>query len=105
MSPSCALLLCIGRGAGRAREAGVRLSSGRNRLRWYHPRLRRFEWREMPDEDDAALTLLRGYPGAEEDAAVYREWRDLGASVVASLIRAGEAAKERDGERPSPGGA
>lgn len=105
MSPYCALLLRIGWGAGQAREAGFRLSIGRNRLRWYHPRLRRFEWREMPDEDDAALALLRGYPGAEEDAAVYREWRDLGASVVASLIRAWEAAKERDGDRPSSGGA
>jgi hypothetical protein len=81
------------------------LSVGRNRLRWYHPRLRRFEWREMPDEDDAALALLRGYAGAEVDAAVYRGWRDLGASVAASLIRAGEAAKERDGGHPSYGGA
>lgn len=81
------------------------MSVGRNRLRWYHPGLRRFEWREMPDEDDAALALLRGYPGDEGDAVVYRGWRDLGASVAASLIRAGEAAKERDGGRPSSGGA
>jgi hypothetical protein len=80
------------------------MSVGRNRLRWYHPRLRHFEWREMPDEDDAALALLRGYPGDESDAVVYRGWRDLGASVAASLIRAGEAAKERDGGRPTRGG-
>lgn len=80
------------------------MSGGRNRLRWYNPRLRRFEWREMPDEDDAALDLLRGYAGAESDAAVYRGWRDLGASVAASLIRGGEAAKERDEGRPTRGG-
>jgi hypothetical protein len=57
----------------------------------------------MPEEDDVALARLRGYPSAEKGAAVYREWRDLGASVAASLIRAGETAKERDGGRP-PGG-
>ena len=59
----------------------------------------------MPDEDDTALALLQGYPGAEEDAAVYREWRDLGALVAVSLIRAGEAAKERDKGRTLSGGA
>jgi hypothetical protein len=93
-------IIAFGWEAGLARE-GDGLAGGRNRLRWYHPRLRRFEWREMPDEDDAALALLRGYAGAESDVAVYRGWRGLGASVAASLIRAGEAGKERDGSRPS----
>jgi len=50
----------------------------------------------MPDDDGAALALLSGYPGAAEDQAVYHEWRDLGAGIMASLIRAGEAARERD---------
>ena len=72
------------------------MAAGRNRMRWYDPRQRRFRWMEMPEDDGAALALLSGYPGAEKDAAVYREWRDLGAGVTASLIRAGEAAEGRD---------
>lgn len=71
--------------------------SQHNRMRWYDPKLGDFEWREMPEDDGAALVLLAGYPGAEADAAVYREWRALGAGVAASLLRAGEAAKTRDG--------
>ena len=43
----------------------------------------------MPEEDDVALARLRGYPSPGKGAAVYRERRDLGASVAASLIRAG----------------
>jgi len=65
-------------------------------MRWYDPRLHRFEWRVMPGDDGAALVLLSGYPGATEDQAVYHQWRDLGAGITASLIRAGEAGKERD---------
>lgn len=68
-----------------------------NRMRWYDPKLGDFEWRELPEDDGAALVLLAGYPGADADAAVYREWRALGASVAASLLRAGEAASARDG--------
>lgn len=68
-----------------------------NRMRWYDPKLGGFEWREMPEDDEGALALLEGHPGAE---MVYRQWRELGASVTASLIRAGEAAKERDEVRP-----
>jgi hypothetical protein len=41
--------------------------------------------------------LLEGHPVTE---TVYRQWRELGARVTASLIRAGEAAKERDEVRP-----
>ena len=65
-----------------------------NQMRWYNPSLRDFEWREMPKSDKEALSLLEGYPGAEDYAAVYREWRTLGAGIMAALIRAGEAAKE-----------
>lgn len=67
-----------------------------NRMRWYNPKLRGFERREMPEDDEGALALLGGYQGAKADATVYREWRGLGAGVAASLIRAGEAARERD---------
>ncbi|MEJ7843747.1 MAG: hypothetical protein WKF95_18460 [Rubrobacter sp.] len=77
-------------------QAGFRIVAQHDRMRWYDPRLRRFEWREMPEDDAEALGLLGGYPKAEADAAVYREWRALGASVAASLLRAGEAARTRD---------
>lgn len=70
----------------------------RNRKRRFDPRVGEFEWPEMPDDDERARALLLvGYPGVEADAAVYREWRELGAGVAASLIRAGEAARGRDG--------
>jgi hypothetical protein len=75
--------------------------AGQRRMRWYNPSLGRFEWREMPANDEEALALLDGYPGAEGHAAVYREWRELGATIMVALIRAGEAAKESDeGETP-----
>ncbi len=67
-----------------------------NRMRWYNPKLRRFEWRAMPVNDDGALALLEDPPADEATVAVYREWRALGAGVAASLIRAGEAARKRD---------
>jgi hypothetical protein len=63
------------------------------RLRWYNPKLGAFEWREVPKSDDEALLLFDGYPGAQGHLAVYKEWRGLGASITAALIRAGEAAK------------
>ena len=67
-----------------------------DRIRWYNPKLRGFEWRTMPDNDEEALTLLEDPPADEEAAEVYREWRALGAGVAASLIRAGETARARD---------
>lgn len=48
------------------------------RIRWYNPALGCFEWRTVPSCDDEALSLLCGYVGAEDDAAVYTEWRELG---------------------------
>lgn len=68
----------------------------RNRMRWYNPKLGSFEWRDMPEYDMAAIALLEGHLHSEDDAAIYREWRALGASVTASLLRAGEAARKRD---------
>lgn len=65
-----------------------------NLIRWYNPNLAGFEWRMVPESDEEAFELLEGYPGCEPYAVVYREWRNLGASIAAALIRAGEAAKE-----------
>jgi hypothetical protein len=65
------------------------------RIRWYNPALGCFEWRTVPGCDDEALSLLCDYLGAEDDAAVYTEWRELGAGILGALIRAGEAARDR----------
>jgi hypothetical protein len=70
----------------------------RKLMRWYNPRLGAFEWREVPETDEEALSLLNGYAGAEAHAAVYGEWRRLGAGIMAALIRTGEAAEEGGGE-------
>ena len=67
-------------------------------MRWYNPRLDTFEWREVPESDEEALSLLDGYTRAEAHAAVYEEWRRLGAGIMSALVRAGEAAEEVDGE-------
>lgn len=69
----------------------------RKLMRWYNPRLGTFEWREVPNTDEEALSLVDGYVGAEASAAVYEEWRRLGAGIMAALIRAGEAGKEGRG--------
>ncbi len=63
------------------------------RIRWYNPVLGDFEWRVAPESDEEALTLLEGSPEPQVCVDAYREWRNLGATVVASLIRAGEAAR------------
>jgi hypothetical protein len=65
------------------------------RMRWYNFKLKDFEWRTVPESDEEALALLDGYPDCEAYAQVYREWRELGASITAALIRAGEAAEKR----------
>ncbi len=64
-------------------------------MRWYNPKLEDFEWREVPTSDKEALTLLESYPSSQAHAEAYREWRGFGASIMAALIRAGEAARER----------
>ena len=66
-----------------------------SRIRWYNPRLNTFEWREVPESDEEALSLLEGSPYSATCTQTYREWRQLGASIGAALIRAGEAAKEQ----------
>ena len=64
-------------------------------MRWYNPSLGDFEWRDVPASDEEALALLGDSPICLK---VYREWRDLGANIVAALIRAGDAVRE-EGER------
>jgi hypothetical protein len=63
------------------------------RVRWYNPMLEDFEWREVPQTDERALEVLDGHPRYPACAEAYREWRGLGASIKAALIRAGEAAR------------
>jgi len=64
------------------------------RIRWYNPKLGGFEWREVPASDNEALAVLAGSPNTPACRETYREWRALGASIAAALIRAGEAARE-----------
>ena len=67
------------------------------RIRWYNPKLENFEWREVPKSDEEALSLLEGSQHTPTCADVYRQWRDLGASIKVSVLRAGEAAKAKNG--------
>jgi len=47
-----------------------------------------------PPTDEQAIELLEeDSPRSPAWAETYREWRELGASIGAALIRAGEAAK------------
>lgn len=63
-------------------------------VRWYNPKLENFEWREVPESDDEALAVLAGSPHASICTRTYSEWRALGASIAAAIIRAGEAARQ-----------
>ena len=70
------------------------------RIRWYNPELGDFEWREVPSSDEQVLEMLGGSPHSPTSTQTYREWRELGASIGAALMRAGEAAKaEREREK------
>ncbi len=64
-------------------------------IRWYNPALEDYEWRAVPTTDEQALEVLDGSPHSPACAQTYRQWRQLGASIEAALIRAGEAAKEQ----------
>ena len=65
-------------------------------MRWYNPSLMDFEWRSAPDGDEKALAILKDSSRSQLCVEVYWDWRNLGATVMVSLIRAGEAAKEAD---------
>ena len=74
------------------------------RIRWYNPKDEDFQWREVPPTDERALQALGGSPLSPICTRTYREWRELGASIGAAFIRAGEAAKaEHDAERQEEG--
>ena len=74
-----------------------------SRIRWYNPRLNTFEWREVPESDEGALSLLEGSRYSPICTETYREWRNLGASIGAALMRAGEAAKEKSDREKQEG--
>ena len=80
--------------AQKARRMGV--LEGTERVRWYNPKLEDFEWKETPESDEEALSLLEGSPYTPICTETYREWRGLGSSIEVALIRAGEAAKTRE---------
>ena len=65
-------------------------------MRWYNPSLKGFEWRNSPESDEEALAILDESVTSRSYVEVYWRWRHLGAPVMASLIRVGEAAKEAD---------
>jgi hypothetical protein len=47
--------------------------------------------------------LLEGSPYSATCTQTYREWRQLGASIKAALMRAGEAAKEQSEDEKRQG--
>ena len=74
-------------------------------MRWYNPSLRGFEWRNAPEDDKEALAILDESVTSRSYVEVYWRWRNLGATVMASLIRVGEAAKDADdAKRDGEGG-
>ena len=73
------------------------------RLRWYNPAMGAFEWRDLPETDEEALALLEPVLGAGSCVEVYRDWRRLGASVSAALVRAGEAARDEGAQSGDEG--
>jgi hypothetical protein len=83
------------------RERAEHIPKGHyGRVRWYNPMLEDFEWREVPQTDEQALEVLDGPLISPACAHTYREWRGLGASIKAALIRAGEADEaEREREK------
>jgi len=99
-------------GAGRQAVAGLPVETGwratasekrslveRRRIRWYNPKLEDFEWREVPENDGEALSLLEDSLYTSTCTKTYREWRGLGSNITVALIRAGEAAAKAKDER------
>ncbi len=78
----------------RERTGGFVSVGDPNPIRWYNPKLGDFEWREAPPTDEQALEVLGCFPCSPTCVRTYREWRELGASIGAALMRAGEASKE-----------
>ena len=80
---------------GRRGRQGPGPMTHHGQIRWYNPTLEDFEWRAVPLTDEQALQLLVGSPYSATCTQTYREWRQLGASIGAALMRAGEAAKQQ----------
>jgi hypothetical protein len=81
----------------RTTDTEMRSLVERRQIRWYNPKLENFEWRELPESDEEALSLLEGSQHTPTCTDTYRQWRELGASIMVSVLRAGEAAKPKDG--------
>jgi hypothetical protein len=79
------------------RHGGGSVAEQQRQIRWYNAMLEDFEWREVPQSDEEALSLLEDSPYASTCTETYWEWRRLGSSITVALIRAGEAAKAKDG--------
>jgi hypothetical protein len=88
---------------GRRERLGLGPMTHHGQLRWYNPTLEDFEWRAVPTTDEQALEVLEGSPYSATCAQTYREWRQLGASIEAALMRAGEAAKEQSQDEEREG--
>jgi hypothetical protein len=65
-------------------------------MRWYNPSLRGFEWRSAPEGEEVAQAILSESSRSRLYIEAYWSWRNLGATVMASPILVGEAAKEAD---------
>ena len=65
-------------------------------MRWYNPKGGSFEWREVPNSDEDALSLLSGSPYTQSCTDTYLYWRKLDATITAALLRAGEQAIEEE---------
>jgi hypothetical protein len=66
------------------------------RIRWYNPKDRSFEWREVPKSDEEALSLLSSSTYTQSCRNTYWYWRKLDATITAALLRAGEQAIEEE---------
>jgi hypothetical protein len=86
------------------KQVGLRLVAHHSSIRWYNPKLEDFEWREVPRTDEQALEALEGFAHSSTCTEIYLEWRNLGASIAAALMRAGEAAKEESDYEKGEGG-
>src|SRR5215213_8649757 len=64
-----------------------------SRIRWYNPKLEAFEWREVPEIEEDALSLLDGTPHSPRCTQTYLEWRNLGAPIASALMRARQPRK------------
>jgi len=61
----------------------------------FSPKTKRWEYCDLPEDDEGAERLLSGCAEAEEYLRVHREWRHgVGASVEEALMRVSQRARE-----------